>query len=177
MVSVRSSSNRWALLWALRWALRFQTAVYLFQRQAEWSADLNSTWTLSAATRCPMMTQDAVHFSGAVSVGSRRASTACFTGRQVNSFSGAPSTNPLKIAGKKVSRSGFSTGPKASPIPGVTCCRNTPSCWSGFCSLEKADCGCLWDTPGRVPTDSAHPPTFLASQLFSAAPSHMNPPR
>ena len=37
-----------------------------FRRQAEWSAIQNSTWPLSAATRCLVMTQDSVQFSGGV---------------------------------------------------------------------------------------------------------------
>ena len=77
-------------------------------------------WPLSAATRCPVMTQDAVYFSGAVSVGYGRASCACFTARRETPLSDAPSTNPSKRAGNKVSHKAFSTGTKASPIPGVT---------------------------------------------------------
>ena len=47
-----------------------RTAVRPSRRQAEWSAVRNSTCPLSAVKRCPVMTQDAVHFSGAVWVGS-----------------------------------------------------------------------------------------------------------
>ena len=126
MVAVRSSSAHYAL--------RLRTAVHPYWRQAKWSAVRNSTWPLSAATRCPVMTQDAVQFSGAVSVGYGRDSPAYFTGRRVTPLYGPPSPNPSKRAGKKVSRRAFSIGPKASPIPGVTRCTNAHSCWSDFYS-------------------------------------------
>ena len=43
--------------------LRFLTTVLPSRRKAEWSDVRNSYWHLSAATRCPVMTQDAVQFS------------------------------------------------------------------------------------------------------------------
>ena len=55
-VSARASS-------ALR-TLRFCTYDLPSQMQAEWSAVRNSSWPQSAATRCPVMTQDAFQFSG-----------------------------------------------------------------------------------------------------------------
>ena len=60
------------------------------RRQAKWSAIQNSTWPQSAATRCPMMTQGAVQFSGAVWEGSGGANTACLNGRRVTPRSGTP---------------------------------------------------------------------------------------
>ena len=60
-------------------------------RQAVWSAVRNAAWPLRAATRCPVITQDAVQFSGAVWTGSGMASPACFTGRQVFALVGSPS--------------------------------------------------------------------------------------
>ena len=123
------------------------------------------------------MTQDAVQFSGAVIVVYGRDSPACFSGRQVTPLYGALSPNPSKRDGKKVSCSAFSTGLKVSSMTGVTRCMNSHSCWSDFCSPEKVDCRCLRDTPTRVPTEFAHPSTFPARQLFSAAPFSMNPPR
>ena len=77
---------------------------------------------LSAATSYPVMTQDAIQFSGAANVGSGMAIPACFTGRPVTPHSGAPSPSPSNNANKKVSRSAFSTGTKALPMPGVTRC-------------------------------------------------------
>ena len=67
-----------------------------------------------------MVTQDAVQFLGAVFVGSGRASPAYFTGRRLTPLPGAPSTNPWNRVSKKVSCSAFSTGLKASHMPGVT---------------------------------------------------------
>ena len=116
-------------------ALRFRTSVRTSWRQSKWSAVQNSTWPLSDVTRYPLMTQDAAQFSGAVIFGSGRASPACFTGRRVTPLSGAPPPNPLKRAGKTVSRRALSTGPKALHMPGVTLCTNVHSCWSDFCSL------------------------------------------
>ena len=112
MVATRVSSTHWAL--------RFQTSVCPYWRQVKWSAARNSTWPLSAATRCHVMTQDAVHFSGAVSVRFGRENTACFTVRRVTPLSGDLSPNPLKSFDKKVSYSDLSNRPKASPIPEVT---------------------------------------------------------
>ena len=112
MVSTRASSAQWAL--------RFRTAVRPSWRQVKWSIVRNSTCYLIAATRCPVMIQDVVQFSGAVSIGSSRASPACFTGRQVKPLHGDPYPNPLNMTGKKVTRSAFLTGSKASPMPGVT---------------------------------------------------------
>ena len=86
MVSDRASSAFWEI--------RFQTVVRPSRKQADWSAVRNSTWPLSAVTRCLMMTQDAAQFSGAFSVGSGRASPACFTGRWLNPLPGAPSPTP-----------------------------------------------------------------------------------
>ena len=125
-----------ARAYSARCALRLQTAVRPYWRQAKWSAVWNYTCPLSTVTRCPVMTQDAIQFSGAVSVGYGRASPACFTDRQVTLRSGAPSPSPSKISDKKVSRIKFSTGPKALPMPGVTRCTYAHSCWSEFCSPE-----------------------------------------
>ena len=113
MVASRASSARWAL--------RFQTAVRPSWRHTKWSAVRKSTWPLSAATRCPVMTQGVVHFSGDVIVGSGRANTVCFTFRQMTLLPAALSPNPSMSSGKKVSRSAFCTWPKASPILGLTC--------------------------------------------------------
>ena len=104
-----------------------------------------------------MMIQDAVQLFGAVSVGSGMDGPSYFTGRRLNPLPGAPSPNTLNRDGKKVSRSAFSTGTKASPMPEVTRFMNSHSCWSDLCSPEYDDCGCLRATPARVPTDSAHP--------------------
>ena len=124
-----------------------------------------------------MITQDAVQYSGAVRVGSVRASPTCFTGRRVTPCSDAPSPSPSNIIVTKVSRSAFSKGLKASPMMGVTRCNNSHSCWRDFCSPSYADSGCLRETPARVFTDTAHPVTFPASHLFSASLSPMNTPR
>ena len=85
MVGARASS--------VRCALRFRTTFRCSWRQDGWSAVRNYTWLLRAATRCPVITQDAVQFSGAISVGYERASPACFTVRRVNHLSSAPSPN------------------------------------------------------------------------------------
>ena len=110
------------------------TSVRPSRRQAKWSAVRNSTCPLSAATKFPVMTQDAVQFSGAVWGGSGRASLACLTGRRVTPRSGTPSCSHSNNAGKKVSFNAFFFGPKESPTPGVTRCTNAHSCWSDFCS-------------------------------------------
>ena len=113
---------------------RFRTAVFPSWRQADWSAVRISSWPLSAATRCPVMTQDAVQFSGSVFVVSGRASPACFTGRRVTPLPGVPYPWPWKRAGIRVYCSTCSTGPKLSPMPGGTRCTDAHSCWSDFCS-------------------------------------------
>ena len=64
---------------------------------------------LSAATKCPMITEDAVQFSGAVFFGSGRASPACFTGTRVTLLPGALYNNPWNRAGNKVCRRNFFT--------------------------------------------------------------------
>ena len=112
MVAIRASSARWALC--------FLTAVRPSWMQAKLSAVRKSTWPLSAATRCPLMTQESVQFSGDVSVRSVRASSECFVDRRVPPLPGSPSPNPLNRSGKKVSRSVFLTGPKASTMPRLT---------------------------------------------------------
>ena len=94
IVSARASSARWALL--------FRTNIRPSWRQAEWSAIQNSTYPLRAATRCTVMTHDAVKFSGAISVVYRRASPACCTGSQVTPLPGAPSPNTSKRSRKKI---------------------------------------------------------------------------
>ena len=57
---------------------RFSTAVLPYRRQVEWSAVRNSSRPMIAATRCPVMTQDAVDFWGAVFFRSGRVRPACF---------------------------------------------------------------------------------------------------
>ena len=114
--------------------LRFRTNVLPFHGQAEWSAFRNSSWPLSAATRCPVMTQDTVQFLGAVFFGSGRANPAYFTSRRVTPLPGVPSPSPWKRAGKKDYRNSCFTGPKASPMPGATRCTNAHSFWSDFFS-------------------------------------------
>ena len=142
-----------------------------------WSAVWNVTWPLSADTRCPVMKQDAYQLSGAVRVGSGRASPACLTGRRVIALPGAPSPTPLKSSRRNAVLFSSSTGPKALHIPGVTRCMNAHSCWSDFCSPAYGDCGCLRATPTNVRTNSAHPYTFYLIQLASASLSPTNPPR
>ena len=125
-VSARASS-------ALR-MLRFCTAVLSYWRQAEWYAVWTSSWPLSAATICPMMSQEAVQFSEAFLVILGRARNACFTGRRVTPLPGVSSPRTWKRAGMKAPPSACSTGPKASPMLGMTFCTNAPYCWSDFYS-------------------------------------------
>ena len=94
-----------------------------------------------AATRCPVMTQNAVQFSGEVWDGSGRANPECLTGTLVTPLSGTPSPSYLNNAGTKVSLSSFSTGPKTLQMPGVTRCTNAHSFWSDFSSPAYSDCG------------------------------------
>ena len=129
-----STSSAAVISFSARICPRLLTAVRPSQRQAEWSAVRNYTWPLSSATKCPVTTQDAVQFSGAVWVGLGRASPACLTGRWVIPRSGTPSRRPLYNAGTKIYLSTTSTGPKASPTPGVTLCTKSPSFWRDFCS-------------------------------------------
>ena len=133
--------------------------------------------SLPDPTRRPVRTQDTVQLSRAVRVRPGRASPACFTGRRVIALPGDPSPTPSNSAGKNAVAIYSSTGPKASPIPGVTRCTNAHSCWSDFCSPAYVDCGCLRATPANVRTDSAYPYTFCCIHLTSAALSPTNPPR
>ena len=128
MVAARASSTSWELC--------FRTCVRPSWSQADWSAVRNSTCPLSDLTRCPVMTQDTVQFSGAVFVGSGRASPACYTGRRLTPLPSAPYSNPWDSSDKKVYHSAFYTRPKASPMPGATRCTNPHSCWSDLCSPE-----------------------------------------
>ena len=107
--------------------IRFRTAAPLFQRQAEWYAVRNSSWPLSAAMRCPVMTQGAVQLSRAIFVGSGRARLAYFTCRRVTPLPGFPSTRPWNRARMKTYRSSCSIRPKASPTLGVTLFMNAYS--------------------------------------------------
>ena len=125
-VSARASS-------AFR-ALCFHTAILPSQRQAKWSFVLNYSWTLIAVTRCPVMTQDAIQFSGAFFVGSVRAMPACFTGRRVTPLPGVPSPRAWKRSGTKASCRAYFAGAKAFPMSGVTRCMNAHYCLSDFCS-------------------------------------------
>ena len=112
-----------------------------------WSAALNLSSPLSAATICPVMTQDAVQFSKAVSVGSGRSIPACFIGRHVTPHPVIPSLMLYNREGINYSRSALSIGLKASPMLRVTCCMNYHSCLSELCSPELSDCRFLWKTP------------------------------
>ena len=71
------------------------------RRISVWYAVLKFSWTLSAATRCPLMIQDDVHFSGAILVGSGREILYCFTGKWVTPRAGTPSPTPWKRANRK----------------------------------------------------------------------------
>ena len=97
-----------------------QTAVHPSRRQAEWSAVRKSTWPLSDVTRCPVMTQDAFQFSGAVWYWSGTANPACLSVRWATPLSGKPLPIPSNNDGTKVSLSAVSTGWKASPMPRLT---------------------------------------------------------
>ena len=134
-------------------------------------------WPLRATTRFPVITQDAVQFSGAVSTGSGMASPACFTGSQVFSLVGSPSVSPRKRAGRKTSRRASWTAPNTAPTPGVTLCTKDHSCWRDFCSPAYADYGCFRATPSSVAIDSVHPSTFFPNHSFSADLSPRNIPR
>ena len=81
-----------------------------------------------------MTTQDAVQFSGTVWEGSGRANPAYLTDRRVTPRSGTPAPSPSNNARTKVYFSAVSTGPKVSPIPGVTRCMNAHYYWSDLCS-------------------------------------------
>ena len=50
-------------------ALHFRNSSLPSLINAEWSTVLNSSCPLSAVDRCPVMTQDALKFSGAINVG------------------------------------------------------------------------------------------------------------
>ena len=104
------------------------------QRQAKWSTVLNSACPLSAVTKCPVITQDVVQFSGAVWEGSGRASPVCLTGSQATPRSGTPSRRPLNNTGTKVSLNASSTGPKESLTHWVTLCTKAHSYWGYSCS-------------------------------------------
>ena len=117
-VSARASSSRRTL--------RFRTAVLPSRRQTEWSAVRISSCPLSTVTRCTVMTQDDVKLSGAVFVRSGRYRPACFTGRRVTPLPSFPYPSPTKRSRIKASCSACSTGPKASPMLGVTRCTNVP---------------------------------------------------
>ena len=123
------------------------------------------------------MTQDAVQFSGDVWIGSGRANPDCLTGRRVTPLCGTPFPSPSNNAGKKVSLSAFYARMKIFPMPGVTQCMNAHSCWSDFCSPAYAVCVCLWETPERFSTDSAHPMILSPNHLSYASLSPLNPPR
>ena len=151
---------------AITFATLFHLTIDLTsRRQAAWSAVQNVTWPMSDDTRCPVMTQDACQLAAAVRVRSGRAIPACFTGRRVIALPGAQSPTPLKSSGRNAVLISSSTGPKASPIPGVTRCTNYHSCWSEFWYPAYADCGCLRATPANVRTDSSHPSTFSLIKL------------
>ena len=113
----------------------FLTYTLPYIMYAEWSSILNFSWPLSTATRCPLITQDALQFSRAVFVGSGRAKTACFIGKRVTPCPRVPSPTPCKKSGANVSRRAIYNGPKASPMYGVIHCTNSHSCWSDFLSL------------------------------------------
>ena len=113
---------------------RLLTSVQSSRRQAEWSAVRNSTWPLSAATKCSVITQGAVQFSGAIWEGLGRASPACLTGRWVTPRPGTPYRRPSNNAGTKVSFTASSTGPNDSSTTGVTLFTKSHSCWRDFCS-------------------------------------------
>ena len=123
------------------------------------------------------MTQEVIQFSGDVWYGPGRVSTTCLTGRWVTPLSGTPSPRPLNNSGTKVSLSAVSTGPKASPMPGVTRCKHSYSCWSEFYSPAYADCKCLQEIPSRISTDSDDPMIFSASHvtLYNSFLSQFNP--
>ena len=71
-----------------RLAFRLCNSSLPYLRNLAWHDALNSSWTLSAATRCPVMTQDDFQLSGAASVGSGRSRPACFTGKRVTTCPG-----------------------------------------------------------------------------------------
>ena len=125
-VSSSASSNRLALL--------FHTYSIPSIRYVAWSTILNSYYNLSAVTRFPVMTQDAVQFSGAVFVGYGNSRHTGFTGRLATPRPGVPSPTPWKRDSMNKSLSAFLTGQKASPMLEVTRCTNPHSCWSDFCS-------------------------------------------
>ena len=114
--------------------LRFRTSVLPYWRQAEWSAVRNSSWLLSAATRCPVMTQDSILFSGDVVFGSGRDRPTCFKGRQVTPLPGVSSPRPWKSDDIKASHSAYSTRLNGSSMSGVTRCTNSHYYWCDFYS-------------------------------------------
>ena len=98
-VSISASSNPLAF--------RFLAPSLLFLRNETRSAFLNSSCPLSALTRCPVMTQDAVQYLGDVSVGSGRARPAYFIGRWMTCRPGIISCMSWKSASMKDSRRDF----------------------------------------------------------------------
>ena len=107
---------------------------HIFQNKGNYPVILIYACPLSSASIIPVITQDAVQFSGAVFIGSGRARTVCFMGRRVTPLPVVPSPRPWKRAGMKASLNACSTGPKASPMSGVNLCTNDHSCWSDFFS-------------------------------------------
>ena len=125
-VSCSASSDR------LAFCFRNSSLPYL--KNLAWSHVLNSFWSLGTAMRCPVTTQDAVEFSGAVMFRYRRAIPARFTVRQVTPCPRIPFPTPWKMDGMNESVGAFLTSTKRSPMSGVTRCKIAHPCCSDFCS-------------------------------------------
>ena len=115
-------------------AFLFRTSSLPLLINAAWSALLNSSCPLSAATRCPDMTQDSIPFSGSVIVGSGRDRPYCFTGRCVTLLPMTNSPIPYNRSYMKDYRRAFMTFLNAFLMSGVTWWNDSHYCCSELCS-------------------------------------------
>ena len=109
--------------------IRFRTSVRPFWRQTDWFAVQKSTCPMSAATRWPVMTQDAIQFSGAVFVGSGRSIPACFTIRRVTPLPVPPLPGPRKGPARKSPAAPLPPGRRRLWCQGWPAVRMTTPVW------------------------------------------------
>ena len=135
-------------------------------RHAVWSAVQNVVWPLRTEMMCPVMTQDAVQFSGAVSTGSGMASLACFTGRQVFSLVGSPPSVPKRDPGEKPPGGPPLPGQKPRPHHGLPSAQKPTPVGGTFAVLHMQTAGALgqplpvWQFTMSIPPPSS--PTTLS---------------
>ena len=149
----RASPASWTLWrWISMWPLI---------RSFAWSPDQKSMRPRRSATRCQVITHNAVKLPCDIKVGYGINTFACLIGYPFIVCTMMYISILRKRSMRNFYARAFSTGQKSSSIPWVARCNKVHSCWRNFWTPVYEACGCLHTIPNIVLTPPSIPVYYL----------------